>query len=84
MELLRLWREAGKTIVFVTHSVEEAVFLSTRVLVMGARPGRIVVDRSVALPNDDDDGVRELAVTATPEFQAIKTELAKAVYEAHA
>ncbi|WP_040807477.1 ABC transporter ATP-binding protein [Nocardia concava] len=84
VELLRLWREAGKTIVFVTHSVEEAVFLSTRVLVMSARPGRIIVDRRIELPGDDGAGVRDLAVTATPEFQALKTELAKAIYDAHA
>ncbi|BAW06992.1 ABC transporter ATP-binding protein [Nocardia seriolae] len=83
VELLRVWREAGKTIVFVTHSVEEAVFLSTRVLVMSARPGRRILDRRIRLPDDDDAGVRELAVTATPEFQALKTELAKAIYEAH-
>ncbi|MVU78435.1 ATP-binding cassette domain-containing protein [Nocardia sp. ET3-3] len=83
VELLRLWRESGKTIVFVTHSVEEAVFLSTRVLVMSARPGRVIVDRRIQLPGDDDGGVRDLAVTATPEFQALKTELAKAIYEAH-
>ncbi|MFE2999122.1 hypothetical protein ACFXG4_29460 [Nocardia sp. NPDC059246] len=58
VELLRLWRESGKTIVFVTHSVEEAVFLSTRVLVMGARPGRIIVDREVVSPGDDEAGAR--------------------------
>ncbi|MBF6170892.1 ABC transporter ATP-binding protein [Nocardia blacklockiae] len=84
VELLRLWRRAGKTIVFVTHSVEEAVFLSTRVLVMSARPGRVLVDRAITLPGDSADGVRERTVTATPEFQALKTELAQAIYDAHA
>ncbi|MFF2550474.1 ABC transporter ATP-binding protein [Nocardia sp. NPDC058058] len=83
VELLRLWRQAGKTVVFVTHSVEEAVFLSTRVLVMSARPGRVILDRRIDLPGDDADAVRELRVTATPEFQALKSELAQAIYDAH-
>ncbi|MEU6564706.1 ABC transporter ATP-binding protein [Nocardia nova] len=83
VELLRLWRDAGKTIVFVTHSVEEAAFLSTRVLVMSARPGRVIVDRRIELPGDDPNTVRDLTVTATPEFQRLKSELAQAVYDAH-
>jgi NitT/TauT family transport system ATP-binding protein len=52
MELLRLWRETRKTVVFVTHSISEAVFLSTRVVVMTSRPGRIegVVDVDLPQP----------------------------------
>jgi NitT/TauT family transport system ATP-binding protein len=52
LELLRIWQASGSTVVFVTHSISEAVFLSTRVVVMSPRPGRItgVVDVDLAQP----------------------------------
>ena len=49
-EVTRLWESTGKTIVFVTHDIEEAVFLGDRVVVLSARPGRIREEVSIALP----------------------------------
>jgi NitT/TauT family transport system ATP-binding protein len=50
LELLRIWRESKKTILFVTHSIQEAVLLSDRVLVMTSRPGRIQDEIPISLP----------------------------------
>jgi NitT/TauT family transport system ATP-binding protein len=50
MELLNIWQKTHTTIIFVTHSIAEAVFLSTRVIVMSARPGQIIADIPIDLP----------------------------------
>ena len=65
-QLLRLWDQTGKTVVFVTHSIPEAVFLSTRIVVMSPRPGRVVDVISCEFPRD-----RTLEIRETPEFLKI-------------
>jgi NitT/TauT family transport system ATP-binding protein len=61
-ELLRIWRRTGKTVLFVTHGIDEAVFLSSRVLLMSERPGTIVGEIAVDLPERErlDGDLRNL------------------------
>jgi NitT/TauT family transport system ATP-binding protein len=66
-ELLRIWSETQKTILFVTHSLNEAVYLADRIIVLSARPGRIVDDVPVTLPRP-----RTFAMTSTEAFGVLK------------
>ena len=58
-EVLRIWNATGTTVIFVTHSIPEAVFLSTRVVVMSPRPGRITNLIDIDLPQPRNDQTRE-------------------------
>ena len=62
-DLLKLWQQQGLTVVFVTHSITEAVFLSSRVVMMAARPGRVVEDLRINAPYPRMDAFR-----TSPEF----------------
>ena len=74
MELLRIWQETETTVIFVTHSIPEAVFLSTRVVVMSPRPGRVseLIEVDLAQP-------REFETREDPRFYGLLTELREAL-----
>jgi NitT/TauT family transport system ATP-binding protein len=74
-ELLRIWEASGSTVVFVTHSIAEAVFLSTRVVVMSPRPGRISKVISVDLPQPRTATTRE-----EPRFFELVTQVREALH----
>ena len=64
LELTKIWRETGKTIVFVTHQIDEAVYLSDRVITLSARPGAVRAETAIDLPRP-----RDLRVKRTEAFQ---------------
>jgi NitT/TauT family transport system ATP-binding protein len=68
-ELQQIWTRTGVTVIFVTHSVEEAVLLADRVLVMSAGPGRIVNDITIDLPRPRD--------VSSPEFNTVRRDVAR-------
>jgi NitT/TauT family transport system ATP-binding protein len=78
MELLGIWQASGSTVVFVTHSIAEAVFLSTRVVVMSPRPGRISSIIPIGLPQPRTATTRE-----EPHFFELVTEVREALHLGH-
>jgi NitT/TauT family transport system ATP-binding protein len=75
LELLRIWAETGSTVIFVTHSISEAVFLSTRVAVMSPRPGRISAHVEIDLPQPRTAETRE-----HPRYFELVTEVREALH----
>jgi len=75
-ELLRIWRASGKTVVFITHGIDEAVFLGQRVAVMSSRPGRI--NEIVAIPADFKTGED---IRAHPEFGRLRHEIWRLLHD---
>jgi NitT/TauT family transport system ATP-binding protein len=78
-ELLRIWRARRKTVLMVTHSVPEAVFLADRVLVLGPRPASIVAEVPVDLPRP-----RSPSILETPAFGALAHRVREALHRAGA
>ena len=79
LQLLRLWRDTAKTVVFVTHSIPEAVFLSTRIVVMSPRPGRIIDIVPCGFAPD-----RGLEMRESPEFLAVAARVREGLKAGHA
>jgi NitT/TauT family transport system ATP-binding protein len=77
-QLLRLWDVTGKTVLFVTHSIPEAVFLSTHIVVMSPRPGRIYDVITCNFPRD-----RTLDIRETPEFMGVANRVRQGLREGH-
>ena len=77
-QLLRVWEHEKRTVVFVTHSIPEAVFLSSRIVVMSPRPGRIVEVIESTLPAD-----RTLDIRDTPAFADIAHRVRLALHDGH-
>lgn len=78
VELLRIWREVGATVLFITHSIPEAIFLSDRVAVMSQRPGRVLEIVEVDLPRP-----RSLRLLGEPEFGRLSTQIRTLVESGH-
>ena len=76
--LIRLWEQTRKTVVFVTHSISEAVFLSTKIVVMSPRPGRIMEVIESNLP-----AKRTLDIRETPDFLAVAQRVREALRAGH-
>jgi NitT/TauT family transport system ATP-binding protein len=74
LELLNIWERDRKTVVFVTHSISEAVFLSDRVAVMSKRPGRILEEIPISLPRP-----RDLDVQETPRFAELRAHVRRLI-----
>jgi NitT/TauT family transport system ATP-binding protein/sulfonate transport system ATP-binding protein len=72
--LLGIWERDQKTVLFVTHDIEEAIFLGSRVIVMSARPGRIKAEIAIDLRHP-----RSYRIKTTPEFIALKERLVEEI-----
>ena len=72
--LLGIWESARKTVLFVTHDIDEAIFMANRVVVFSARPGRIKTEVTSDLPHP-----RHYTIKTSPEFMALKARLTEEI-----
>lgn len=72
--LLEIWERNTKTVLFVTHDIEESIFLASRVIVMSARPGRVKLDLKIDLPYP-----RHYTIKTSPEFSLLKAQLTEEI-----
>ena len=72
--LLGIWEQAQKTVMFVTHDIDEAIFMASRVVVMSARPGRIKAEVAADFPHP-----RHYTIKTSPEFMALKAQLTEEI-----
>ena len=72
--LLGIWESARKTVLFITHDIDEAIFMANRVAVFSARPGRIKTELAVDLPHP-----RHYTIKTSPEFMALKSRLTEEI-----
>ena len=76
-DVLRLWRDTGVTVIFVTHSVFESAFLSNRIVVMRARPGQVYADMPI-----EHTGIRDANYRTSEEYRATTDKVSRALQEA--
>lgn len=72
--LLGIWESARKTVLFVTHDIDEAIFMANRVAIFSARPGRIKTEVAVSFPHP-----RNYTLKTTPEFMALKARVTEEI-----
>jgi NitT/TauT family transport system ATP-binding protein/taurine transport system ATP-binding protein len=81
VELRRIWQDRRKTVFFITHSVEEAIFLGTRVIVLSSHPGTVLMDVPVDVPRDSSHPDDLEAVRSTEQFRELTIRIDAAIHQ---
>ncbi|HIC64588.1 MAG TPA: nitrate ABC transporter ATP-binding protein, partial [Paracoccus sp.] len=78
--ILKIWKSTGKTVFLITHSVEEALFMGTRLIVMSPRPGRIAHEFDLPFSRQFLDGAKAREVKASAEFITLREEVLRIIF----